>query len=98
MICGNVEGKARLEDLDIPLDWDVLLLLQEVSEKFTPAGHVLKGEPTVGAAVLVHRKHTGLITEWGGTTYPWVDMQKEDLVVSSTYLPSMSRTSDEWDE
>lgn len=99
-VCWNVEGKARLEEVEIPLDWDILL--QEVSEKVSAAGHILKraggSSPRLWVAGLVHRRHVGVATEWGGTTYPWVYLQSERLVVSSVYLPSISRTSEEWDE
>lgn len=41
VICWNVEGKRRLEDIPLPADWDILLL-QECSLRLDAAPHTWK--------------------------------------------------------
>lgn len=101
IVCWNVEGKSHLSDLDIPVAWDILLL-QEVSSSFTAPGHVLKrangAAHRLAVAVVVHRRHAAKVTAWGGERFPHVYLQELDMVVSSVYMPSISRSSEEWED
>lgn len=47
-------------------------------------------------AILVHRRHADLVSEWGGSAFPWVYFQRESIVVNNIYLPNMCRSEEEW--
>lgn len=98
VISWSVQNKSDLQFLDPEASaLSDMLLLQEVEEGFSAEPHLMVHHPSptghLCTSVVVHRRHAGLIEEWGENCVPWVRLRIGQVAVTfvSAYLPYPSR-------